>query len=537
MGAIRRFTEIIFTLLGFIGILWLLPVNLGGTASFIIVTGTSMEPTLISGDLAFLKKQDSYQNGDIVAFYVNEGIVIHRIIGGSSEEGFLMQGDNKNSTDPWEPTQNEILGRMVFHIPGGGGFLQILRQKQILVALGGLAVLLVMDEPAKKKIYQRRRHPGVALNYGSSRNLSENFGIPEDWEMNYMNEKHGNIIWFELMFGITSILAIFFFAIAFLGFRSTVDKYENITLLEYQHKGDFVYTINTLASTLYPNGKLGPIDAIALSKGTLQSVSTKLANSLELSFTYRLDSNVPTEVKGILTPSAEISSGLGWTKTLSLGEPIQFSGPEVSAKFIVNFAEISSLIEIIQQETGNNLSGYTLKVKPIIEINGIIGSQFVEDTYIPQFTVTNSYLQLVLDSELSKVEQKTVQKEVLTPQEIDFLGLSIPVTTARRVGGLSSIFFLLVAAITGAVLFVGFGLKEAGKIQARYGSMIVSVTWVDLLNVKKAEVATIKDLVRIAQKENRAILHKEREDGSHLFFVTDGFLVYTYTVLTATKES
>ena len=43
--------------------------------------------------------------------------MIHRIIGGSAEEGFLMQGDNNDFIDPWELTPDEIVGKAVFIIP------------------------------------------------------------------------------------------------------------------------------------------------------------------------------------------------------------------------------------------------------------------------------------------------------------------------------------------------------------------------------------------------------------------------------------
>ena len=72
------------------------PAFLGGPASYVMVSGVSMEPTLYSGDLAVVRKQGSYGTGDIVAFIVAEGepgekaIVIHRIVGGTAEAGFLM---------------------------------------------------------------------------------------------------------------------------------------------------------------------------------------------------------------------------------------------------------------------------------------------------------------------------------------------------------------------------------------------------------------------------------------------------------------
>lgn len=134
------------------------PSFLGGPASYIIVAGESMEPALHSGDLAVLRQQDGYGAGDIVAFRVPEGepgegaSVIHRIVGGTAEEGFVTQGDNKNGDDPWRPKPEHITGKMWFSIPGGGNFLLRLRQPMILGLLaGGLGMLMVLGGEQKTK--------------------------------------------------------------------------------------------------------------------------------------------------------------------------------------------------------------------------------------------------------------------------------------------------------------------------------------------------------------------------------------------------
>ena len=45
------------------------------------VTGTSMAPTLMNDDLVICKKRSDFQNGDIVAFYLNNKILLKRVIG------------------------------------------------------------------------------------------------------------------------------------------------------------------------------------------------------------------------------------------------------------------------------------------------------------------------------------------------------------------------------------------------------------------------------------------------------------------------
>ena len=60
---------------------FLAPRQLGGWASYAIVSGTSMLPTLQEGDLVMARERPQYEVGDIVLFEVDGGRVIHRIVG------------------------------------------------------------------------------------------------------------------------------------------------------------------------------------------------------------------------------------------------------------------------------------------------------------------------------------------------------------------------------------------------------------------------------------------------------------------------
>ncbi len=156
----RRRDLLLLTIAGLLLVVWFLllgPAFLGGPATYVLVSGESMEPTLHGGDLAVLRQQDDYGAGDIVAFRVPKGepgagaIVIHRVVGGSPEGGFLMQGDNKDAPDRWSPTEDDILGKKWFSVPGGGRFLAYLQSPLLLAALAASTVVfLVLSGPEKK---------------------------------------------------------------------------------------------------------------------------------------------------------------------------------------------------------------------------------------------------------------------------------------------------------------------------------------------------------------------------------------------------
>jgi len=125
------------------------PAPIGGPATYVVVDGTSMEPTLVDGDLAVVHKSESYRPGDVVAFRIprseSDGLVIHRIVGGSAEEGFLTQGDSRSADDPWRPQPQDIVGSVWFTLPGAGNYLAKLRDPLVIAPLAaGLTVFLVM---------------------------------------------------------------------------------------------------------------------------------------------------------------------------------------------------------------------------------------------------------------------------------------------------------------------------------------------------------------------------------------------------------
>ena len=98
--------------------LW--PATLGGATSFVIVNGSSMEPTYFGGDLVVARKGEP-AIGDIVV-YEPEGLggarIVHRIIGGDGDSGWIIQGDNNDFIDQWEPTNERVVGIVQIHFGG-----------------------------------------------------------------------------------------------------------------------------------------------------------------------------------------------------------------------------------------------------------------------------------------------------------------------------------------------------------------------------------------------------------------------------------
>ena len=103
--------------------LFLRPQALGGPTAYLIVSGRSMEPALHAGDLVVARRQHTYRRGDVIAYHIMKNqagagaLVIHRIVGGSSRDGYVTRGDNRSYRDPWRPRPVDIAGEMMLHVP------------------------------------------------------------------------------------------------------------------------------------------------------------------------------------------------------------------------------------------------------------------------------------------------------------------------------------------------------------------------------------------------------------------------------------
>src|SRR5688500_12875501 len=80
--------------------LWFRPDSLGGRTGYVIVSGQSMEPAMHGGDFVVVRRQPTYRVGDVVSYRIPMGEfigrrIIHRIVGGSATDGFILRGDNK----------------------------------------------------------------------------------------------------------------------------------------------------------------------------------------------------------------------------------------------------------------------------------------------------------------------------------------------------------------------------------------------------------------------------------------------------------
>ncbi len=100
------------------------PTKLGGTSTYSVTDGISMNPLLYKGDFAVIRAQSSYHVGEVVLYQsqILHKPVLHRII--LIQNGnYFFKGDNNDFVDPGYATRSELIGALWFHVPHAGAVL------------------------------------------------------------------------------------------------------------------------------------------------------------------------------------------------------------------------------------------------------------------------------------------------------------------------------------------------------------------------------------------------------------------------------
>lgn len=84
--------------------------NAGEKGNF-SVYGNSMYPTIKDGQIVTICTDKNYNIGDIIAYYVNNHIIVHRIIF-VRKNYVLTKGDNNNYIDPLRVLKERIIGKV-----------------------------------------------------------------------------------------------------------------------------------------------------------------------------------------------------------------------------------------------------------------------------------------------------------------------------------------------------------------------------------------------------------------------------------------
>jgi len=123
-----------------------------GKYQTLVVTSTSMSPTIKQGGLIFVKKSQNYQKNDIITFKLRtdpRSLMTHRIVSIQkikNQNWYQVKGDAVKKPDIELVNQSQIIGKLVFIIP----YLGI----PISFAKTQLGVVVIIVIPASIIVYE-----------------------------------------------------------------------------------------------------------------------------------------------------------------------------------------------------------------------------------------------------------------------------------------------------------------------------------------------------------------------------------------------
>jgi signal peptidase I len=482
---------------------YIAPVGLGGSTSYVVTHGISMEPRFHAGDLALVRPKSDYRVGEIVAYNsrVFHTVVLHRIIARDGDR-YVFKGDNNNFVDFEHPARSQLIGALWLHLPGAGAPLESLRSPALTGGLVGLGTLLLLGAAVGRKRTRRRRRERRGDNVARPRGD----GRQPDF----------------MLLGAGLVALLPFLALALLSFtRST--SVEAPVSVPYSQSGHLSYSADATPGPAYAGNR-----AV-----TGQPLFTHVLDKVAVGFDYRFRSTAASSLAGSVALQARVTSSNGWQTSFPIGRPESFSGSRASATGTLDLGKLVDLMDEVEKTTAVNGS-YTLSVEPRVNVGGRLAEVPLHATFGPKMLFSLSALEArplsssgsayvqgqSVGSPFAPTASASLAGKHSQPQRLSFGLFRLAVHTARpiAIGGI---------ALTICVLWalMAFGREprrdELEEILARYGRLVVEVEHVwQLAGVPVIDVADIDALARIAEHYDRSILHESSGQGD-AFWVTD----------------
>ncbi len=461
------------------------PVQFGGQAMYVIVSGNSMEPTMYRGDLAVLLRAEAYRVGDVVTYrHPTIGPVIHRIIG-VDDGRFVLQGDHNSWEDDYRPAHDDIYGRLWFFVPRLGAALDSMRAP-LPMALLALAIGAIAMYPALK-IGTRQRDAGTSA--GPAR-------------------PHAGLSRSDLLFAVAA-LGFAAAVLALFAFTRPLTRTTGVDI-PYTHSGQFSYRADVPP---------GIYDGTVAQTG--DPIFRRVTSALPATFAYRFSTEQPAQLSGNCALYAELSDGDGWRRSLELQPETPLQGTGCTVTGIIDLAQVQALIDAFEEQTGVSRTQYTLALAPRVTITGSLAGEGLDDTFTPRFAFRVDHDRLVpMSQETMPAQQGMVRGTKVLASTIPLPGGALDVGMARRL----ALSLLMIAISAGLLLWRGVLRTEqdtAARVRFRFGEHLATARALDLSGARVVDLAEVDDLGKLAERLGRPII-----ETPHGFVLLDGDVAY-----------
>jgi signal peptidase I len=505
--------------------LFLAPPKIGGRTTYVITSGTSMEPSFHTGDLAIVRPADRYRVGDVVAYHSSllHVVVLHRIIAIHGNR-YVFKGDHNNFVDPTHPTRAALVGTLWVHIPHGGVVLRTLHSPITAAVLCGLVALLLVGTGETKRRRSRRGTRG----HGSARLRASPMTEPGRGAPVGVSVR-------SLMIGVAA-LAVACAAVAM--YAHTRPGATRVThRVRYTQKGQIAYHASAPAGPVYPGGTLHTGDPIFL----------QLVHRLAVTAGYRFAVDAPMKLKGTQQVFLALTGPTGWTRQIALSPLRHFTGGAVSTPAAIDLRAVQSLLDQVQQATGIPSTGASVGIVMKVHVTGTVAGQPVAESFAPSAGFQLQPLELIPAGSPPPAAATTasttpssetgfrpsatgaVTSVSSVPNALRLAGHTVNYTTLAWLGLIGAIITGALAALLAVLLQRNSAFDEAARIRARYSHLLVPILVGDDLGWPPVDVTSFKALARLAESTGQLILHHQA-DAVDTYLVNDNGTVYRYQI-------
>jgi signal peptidase I len=501
---------------------FLAPRALGGSTTYLAVTGSSMEPRLESGDLVLLRTAKTYEPNDVVAYEsdVANRVFVHRIVRWDGSR-FILKGDANTFLDSGRPGLGKIDGKLWFALPMVGSWLAWLAEPVHAAFFGGSLAVLLLFAGSGTAVYRRRRGRRNTRPLASTPPPPPSPGPVQNSTAAIPHRS-----WVDSALVVSGAAFLAAAALGLLAFSRPTET-KTTRSFPYRESGSFGYSGEATAGVAYPDGRVD----------TSEPVFLRLVDDMRVSFDYRVQAESELDANGQIGLVAVLAGAEGWKRVIELQRPTAFTGSASSAEGVLDLRRLSALIKRVERETGVAHESYDLTVIAQVDLRGRVGGAEVSDSYAPRLGLRLDRTTLQLDpadgaaapTRLRPTRARSAEVEAVRPAAASFFSSKVSVVALRRIALGAGAPLLLLCFVLAFLKIRALRGGEPARIAARYGHLIVPVSSSAPEALGAAvEVATVEGLGRLAEAGNRPILHAHRL-GVHAYYVEDGGIVYRYS--------
>jgi len=496
----------------------LAPARLGGSLTYVVIEGSSMQPYLHRGDLALVDTGgNNYRVGQIVAYRNPQlrRVVLHRIVA-ESDGRYLFKGDNNDFVDFYRAGRNDLIGRLWLRVPLMGGVLLWLHKPFHLGVVGLLLGLFLVGGGSARRPRRRTRNDHVAP--------------PPQMPRPPVNRRPGALAVARATLEVATVAGCGCAILLLIGYAHPETRTQS-PLGSYRQQGTYIYRALARPDSIYPSGHVS----------TGQTIFAHLVHRVELRFDYRLLSPLRHDIRGRGSLTATLRSGVGWRRTVATSKLVRFRGDTATLVLPLDLDRLESQLGRYFVETGVPSDNFDLLLTPTISLRGRLAGQPLHTSFAPQ------PLDFVLDKDILRLSgslgagagpgqapadplhpSATATLMRHEPLTINLFGKRARASRVRQLGLDGLLAAALLVLLAAAFLHVNGSNDELGRIRRRYGHGILTVAAPPAAPANGyVEVTSFDSLAHLAATLERVIFHHQL-DGDAAFYLENDGSVYRY---------